>query len=225
MNGRNPRSTPGVERVMRRWLFLALTVAAAPAALAVAASSGGPSATRPAATPSGPLLGVVKDSDALRLARVDPDTLELLRGPRPHAGSPACVPRSGGEACLGLPPWGYSPGRSRLAVARNRDHAVDSLAVVDPRRMRVTTEVRLAGGPVGLVAWLPGERVLALQELCCEERQQVLTIDLAQRRVRARQPLEGSVLGVARTPRALVTLVAPANAIGPARLELAGGDG
>ena len=91
--------------------------------------------------------------------------------------------------------------------------------------MRVTADVPLAGGAVGLLAWFVPERVLAVQEVCCEERQRLLAVDLAGRRVAARWPLGGTVQRVARTPGELVLLVAPAKEIGPARLAVADGSG
>jgi hypothetical protein len=220
----NTDLAPGVEPdAMRTWSLLALTVAAA---TAVATSSGGhPAPGGSAAGAPGPLLGVQEQAGALRLAHVDPETLRLEPAPRVAVGSPACAPRSGGEMCSSIPAWDRSPGRSRLAVARNRPHAAHSLRLVDPRQMRVEADVPVAGGPLGLVAWLAGGRVLALQEVCCQERQQVLTIDAAHRRVIGRQSVEGTVLRVARTPRALVMLVAPTSAIGAPLLEVARGDG
>jgi hypothetical protein len=203
---------------MRRWSLLALTIAVAAAALAT--SSGDRPGGTAAATPPGPLLGLVAQDGALRLARVDPATLQP-HGPRMLVGSPACAPRSGGEMCSSIPPWSLTPGRAKLAVARNHPHAAGSVAVVDRIRLRVMDEMRLTGGPVGLVALLRGRRVLALQEVCCEERQQLLALDVRGDRVLARRPLDGSVLRVARTPRWLVALVAPASAIGPARLVVA----
>jgi hypothetical protein len=208
---------------MRSRLPLALTVAAATAALAVMAAPSSPPALRVAAPASGPLLGMVNDNGRLRLARVDPVTLRP-RGPRLDVGAGGCAPRGGGEACWFIAPWSLTPGGARLAVARNREHAADSVVLLDRARVRSIGEVRVAGGPVGLVALMRGRRALALQE-AQGERQQLLTLDLAHGRVLAGGPLVGSVLRVARTPRWLVTLVADTNAIGPARLEIADRDG
>jgi hypothetical protein len=210
---------------MRSRLPWALTVAAATAALAVVASPGSPPAVRVAAPASGPLVGVTSRGETLELAHVDPATLEPRRTPRLAAGSPACAPRSGGEMCSSLPPWSLSPGRAKLAIARNRAAAADSVAIVDRARLRVLDEMTLGGGPVGLVALLRGRRVIALQERCCQQTQQLLTLDVRNDRVLASAPLGGSVLRVARTHRALVALVAPANAIGPPRLVVANRDG
>src|SRR3954453_4162616 len=90
---------------------------------------------------------------------------------------------------------------------------------------RLRADIPLTGGPVGLVAWVGPERLLAIQEVCCDERQQLLTIDARRRGILAAVPLGGTVLRVARTPHELVTLVAPPNANGVPRLDVAGGDG
>ena len=84
----------------------------------------------------------------------------------------------------------------------------------------MAADIPIAGGAVGLVAWPVRGRVLALQEVCCQERQQLLVIDVAGRRVVARRALGGTVLRVGRTPRELILLVAPSKQIGPARLAV-----
>jgi len=84
--------------------------------------------------------------------------------------------------------------------------------------MRVTTDVRVTGGAVGLVAWLTPERALMIQDVCCEERQELVAVDVADGRAVARRPLGGTIQRVARTPRELVLLVSPARDVGPARL-------
>jgi hypothetical protein len=125
-----------------------------------------------------------------------------------------------GRRAGGIPPWSFSPDRSLLALARNDGGAARSLRIVDVGRMRVSADVPIAGGAVGLVAWPARGRMLALQEICCDEQQQLLAVDVARRRVDARRPLGGTVVRVGRTPRELVLLVAPAKEIGPARLAL-----
>lgn len=175
----------------------------------------------PTAVPYPPLLGIVGKGRAPELARIDPDTLRPRRGKRVGVGSQACAPSSGGEACWFIPAWSFAPKRPLLAVARHQHGTSRSLRLVDVRRMRVSADVPLAGGAVGALAWLAPERLLAVQEICCEERQRLVAVDLAGRRVAARQQLGGSVQRVARTPRELVLLVAPAGEIGPARLAVA----
>jgi hypothetical protein len=91
---------------------------------------------------------------------------------------------------------------------------------VDVDRMRVTATVRLAGGPIGALAWLAPGRVIAVQEIS-GERQRLITVDLVKQRVAARRALGGSVQQLARTTEELVLLLAPAGAIGPARIAVA----
>lgn len=169
------------------------------------------------ATPSTSLPALVSAQRGAELVRVDPGTLRPLAGKRIEAGSGGCAGRSGGTACWSMPPWALSPARTLLALARN-GHG--DLRVVNVRRMRVAADIELAGGPVGALAWLAPGRLLAVQEVG-SERQQLLAVDVARRRVTARRALGGSVLAVARTPQELVLLVAPANAIGRARLAVA----
>jgi len=150
------------------------------------------------------------------LVRVDSETLRPL-GKRIPVGSGGCAPRQGGTACWSVPPWTVSPDAAQLAVARND---ASSLRLVDVRRMRVTADVRLDGGAVGALAWLASGRVLALQEVD-SERQRLVAIDLTGRRVVAHRALGGSVVRLGRTARELVMLLAPAHAIGPARIAVA----
>jgi hypothetical protein len=168
----------------------------------------------------GPLLGIVSERRRGWLVRVDPDTLRPRRGARIDVGGEGCVPRSGGSACSFLPPWSVSPDRSRLALARHEAGVLRSLRLIDIRRLRVTADVRLKGGAIGLVAWPAPERLLAVQERCCNEEQQLLVVDLARRRVTATRPLRGTVVASDWTARELVLLVAPARRIGPARLAI-----
>lgn len=159
------------------------------------------------------LLGFV---DA-KLVRLDSERLQPLPERGIAVGSGGCAARQGGTACWTVPPWTVSPDARRLAVARND---FSSLRLVDARRMRVTADIRLDGGPVGALAWLTGERVLALQE-AASERQRLIAVDLAKKRVVRRQALGGSVVRLARTARGLVILLAPGQSIGAARVAVA----
>jgi hypothetical protein len=155
-----------------------------------------------------------------RLVQVDPLTL-APEGRRIDAGSGGCASRGGGEACWSIPPWSFSPGASRLVLARNGRFALRSLRFVEVRGLRVAGDMRLPGGPVGALAWFAGGRLLALQEVCCSERQRLLAVDVAQRRVTVRRALPGSVLAVQQTPQELVLLLYRSQALGPARLAVA----
>jgi hypothetical protein len=208
---------------MRTKMLLVVPLVAGTAAAVGLAGSGErpvPVGAQASAPPVGPLLGIVSERRQARLVRVDPETLRPRAGARVDAGSEGCVPRSGGSACSSLPPWSVSPDRSRLALARHEAGVLRSLRLIDVRRMRVTADVRLTGGAVGLVAWPAPERLLAVQERCCREEQQLLVVDLTRRRVSVTRPLGGTVVGSGWTARELVLLVAPARRIGPARLAI-----
>jgi hypothetical protein len=208
---------------MRRNALLVLPLVVAAAAAVGLASSGersAPIGAQAAKPPVGPLLGIVAERRQARLARIDPKTLRPRSGARIDVGSEGCVPRGGGSACSFLPPWSVSPDRSRLALARHEAGVLRSLRLIDIRRMRVIADVRLEGGAIGLVAWPAPERLLAVQERCCKEAQQLLVVDLTRRRVTATRPLGGTVVGSGWTARELVLLVAPARRIGPARLAI-----
>jgi hypothetical protein len=150
------------------------------------------------------------------LVRIDPESLQPLSGKGIRVGSGGCASRLGGTACWSLPPWTVSPEGQRLALARN---VASSLQLVDVGRMSVAASVRVNGGPIGALAWLAPGRVVAVQELN-GGRQRLLTVDVVKRRVVARRALSGSVQRLARTAEELVLLLAPAGAIGPARIAV-----
>ena len=152
------------------------------------------------------------------LARIDPQSLRPLPGRRIGVGSGGCAPREGGTACWTNPPWTVSPNGSRLAVVGQS--SASSLRLVDVARMRATANVRVDGGAIGALAWLAPGRLLAVQEIA-GERQRLLAVDLVRRRVITRQALGGSVQRLARSGQELVMLLAPAQAIGVARIAVA----
>ena len=203
--------------------ILALPLLAAAAAVAGLAGSDPapvPAGAQATAPPLGPLLGIVSERREQRLVRIDRATLRRRPGRPIDVGTEGCAPRSGGSACSTIPPWAVSPDRSRLALARHRTGVLRSLRLVDARRMRVAADIRLSGGAVGLLAWPLRDRLLAVQEVCCAERQRVLAVDVARRRVVAARPLGGTVLRAGRTARELVLLLAPAQRIGAARVAI-----
>lgn len=194
---------------MLRALSAAVLASAAIAIVGLVGSGG--SEARSATQPQ--LLGVA----TARLVRVDAETLRPLPGQSVPVGSGGCASRHGGTACWTVPPWSFSPDRARLAIVRN-DAA--SLRLVDVSRLRVTADVPLTGGSVGAVAWLTVGRVLGVQEVG-SGGQQLVALDLATRRVVSRRVLGGSVMQLVRTARELVMLLAPVDAIGPAKLAVA----
>jgi hypothetical protein len=136
-------------------------------------------------------------------------------------GSGGCASRSGGTACWTYPPWTVSPDGSTLAIARN--DGARSLRIVDPTRLRVTSEIPVAA-EVGALAWLSRGRILALQE-AAGERLRLIVIDVPRRRVAVSRPLGGSVVDLQRAPRDVVLLLAPAGRIGAARLAVVNASG
>jgi hypothetical protein len=178
----------------------------------------------PARAAEQPLLGIVSARQASTLVRVDQRTLRPV-GSGVGVGSGGCASRMGGTACWSVPPWSWSPDRSRLVLARNASDGftVRSLRFVDPGRMRVTADVPLSGEPVGALAWLSPSRLLALQEQCCEGRQRLLVVDVAGQRIAARRALDGSVLQLDRAGPRLVLLLA--RGLGPASVAVVDASG
>ena len=186
-------------------------------ALAVAAAVAGLGRSVARSVPPTPPLAVVDH----RLVRVDARTLAPLPSSRIDVGSGGCASRMGGESCWSTPPWSFSPDLSVLALARNGRFGLRSLRLVDVRHMRVAADMRLPGAPVGGLAWLGRGRLLVIQEICCSERQRLLTVDVARRRVTSRRTIWGTVLHVGGTPRELVLLLAPSRGLGAAQLAVA----
>jgi hypothetical protein len=151
-----------------------------------------------------------EDPVSLRIARLDPGSLEPLQGRR-----------------LDLPgPWwvlSVAPDRS-MAVLGNE--ASDKLAVVDLAGMRSL-------GTIGIksLAWTETSRwvgrsrlLLVLGELPVSRHSVMLVLDLHARRVLQRQPLPGPVLSSGHLPGGLVLLLAPDRGIGPATLAVVDDD-
>jgi hypothetical protein len=193
---------------MKRILLVALAATAVAAAAAAAATS----------SPTSRLLGLVGNVGPLHLARIDPATLRALGGARVNVGSGGCASRNGGEACWTVPPWALSPDGGLLAIARNDRFEARSLRLVDVSSLRVRTEVRLRGNPVGALAWFSRGRILAVQEVCCGA-QRLVAVDVAKRRVTVGRRL-GSIVQLATTRRELVSVLAPTRAIGVATLAV-----
>jgi hypothetical protein len=196
-------------------LAACLALVAVPAAGArTAETDAAPVNGRETAAPKLPrLLGFVDSS----LVRIDPESLRPLPGPRIPVGSGGCASRQGGTACWSNPPWTVSPNGRQLVVARND---VSSLLLVDAGSVRATAKIAITGGEIGALAWPAGGRLLAVQERP-GGRQRLLALDIGTRKVVARTALGGSVTKVVKTARGLTLLVAPAGAIGPARIAVA----
>jgi hypothetical protein len=187
------------------------------AVVALASLGGGGGVSRPdassaqirfePASPRGPLLGIVRDSGAAKLVRVDPQSLRPLDGRR------VAVPSTW--------TWAFSPNRSRLVfpghrVIRKLPRA--TLRFFDVRRMRAIGAVPLGLGTADHLAWLAPDRLLVVQQLCCTGRFDLVTVAPRTRRVVGRRTLEGDLVQVASVAREVVLLVAPPDRIGPSRL-------
>ena len=194
--------------------FAALAVSGAGG---VAGSEASSTPAKNAAAPAPPQLSRLLGFADATLVGIDPESLRPLSGKGIPVGSGGCAARQGGTACWSVPSWTASPDGQKLAIARND---ASSLRLVDVGRMRVTANIRVGGGAIGALAWLMPGRVLAVQEQP-GERQRLLAVDLVKQRVAARQSLGGSVQRLARTPDELVMLLAPAQAISPARIAVA----
>jgi hypothetical protein len=159
------------------------------------------------ADPGGLLGAIFREPPAsLRLARLDPRSLEPLPGRR-----------------LDLPgPWwvlSVAPDRS-MAVLGNEP--ARKLAVVDLAGMRSL-------GTIGVrsVTWTRTSRwvgrsrlLLVMGEFPVSRHSVMLTLDLHARRVLHRQRLSGPVLTSGHLPDGLVLLLAPDRGIGPATLAV-----
>lgn len=209
-----------LRRVLTALLLLVVAAAAVIAVFVDRDPRAAPAGVLAGGPPVPKLLGI-ESAGQIELLRLDSRTLRPRPGRRVLLGSEGCAPRDGGSICWNVPPWSFSPDRSRLAVARHETGVVRALRLVDVKRMRAAIDIPIKpSGAIGLLAWPQSDRLLAVQEVCCDERQQVVLVDVGKRAVVARRPLGGTVESVGRTPRELVLLVAPAKRIGPARLAV-----
>lgn len=200
-----------------RWWRPLAVLAAGLLLVAGCLGSGKPPTVPPVATSLAPgaggqLLGAIfrEDPVSLRIARLDPRSLEPLPGRR-----------------LDLPgPWwvlSVAPDRS-MAVLGNEP--AGKLAVVDLAGMRSL-------GTVGVksLAWTETSRwvgrsrlLLVMGELPVSRHSVMLTLDPHARRVLHRQRLPGPVLTSGHLPGGLVLLLAPDHGIGPATLAVVDDD-
>ena len=196
----------------------ALVGALAAGALALAPAQGSPAPQLPLRAPQkltvGPLLGFVWGRDpnsGVKLARIDRWTL------RPTGSSSLRLPFSDA--------WAVAPGGRALALAvhRNPVNEPNSLKLVTLPSLRWRPGSVGLGGDVSGLAWTAPNRVEALvgKVLCCPLPLKVVVVNVRTKRVVRRQPVGGSVLHIARSPRGLALLIGPTNAIGPASLVVA----
>ena len=146
------------------------------------------------------LLALVPTAAGTSLARVDRLTLRPLSDRRVALGPEAV--RS----------FAFSPRRDLLAVGNESP----VIRVVRTRLLEaVFTVSPAAGGFPAALAWPTRDRLLALVS---GRRHAFVVIDARTRRVLARHAVVGSLQAVARSPRGLVALFAPAAGIGSVRL-------
>lgn len=207
---------------------LALFVASVGIVLFLMPASG-PASSAPAlvvpAAPAPPLpqLGILSSLrgqgvEQVSLVRIDPRTLRVRPGPRLGLGD------------LSFEAWSFSRDGARLAFAGvniNANFSTTSVRIVDSRRLRVLGRVRLVeSGWVRATAWLPNGRLVAVVQVYLPEVQtEIVTVDVAGRKVLERQAFPGQVLRIARTPNRLVVLLSPADSLEPARLAIVGPTG
>jgi hypothetical protein len=209
---------------MRWWRLLAVPVALALVVVGGCTAGGGhdastsskavvvppsPPPSPPAPLPlppvgaAGPLVGAVSRADtSIELARLDPRTLRALPGSRLELEG-------------AWPMMAVAPDRSMAVLGGE----VGGLTVVDLVHLRQLGTVRADLPGQAAIGWSwVGRSRLVLAGTSGEAATEVLAVDVHARRVVGRQRFDGVVQGYARLPRGLALLVAPANAIGPARL-------
>jgi hypothetical protein len=159
------------------------------------------------AKPGRPLLGIVHENGTSELTHVDSRSLRPLRARR--------------VAAPGVWSWAFSPNQSKVVVALSREGRTlprSMLRFVDVRRLRKVADVPLGAGGVNRLAWMPSNRVLVLQQVCCFGEFNLLVVDPQARRIVQRKTIAGEPVAVESTRTELVALVAPPQGVGPSRL-------
>lgn len=177
-----------------------IAIAGAGAALLLAGMAAG-------ATPRPTVLGVSWEGTTGMLARLDAQTLRPV----------------GRRLDIGKPPTGLaarSPDGRTIALGHG---SMAQLRFVDLRTLRAAGPLRLGAlGSVYTAVWPSPTRLVALR---AAETPEVVVVDPRARRVLARRPLDGAVMGAVAVKGRLVALLASKSAIGPARLAVVGPDG
>jgi hypothetical protein len=188
---------------MARWIAVAV-------AAAVVALGGGAAGTVGAPVlgekVNRPMLGLVYGPTSSTLVRIDAE-LRALEGRGLDVGHDTVA-------------WSFSADRTRLALGgdRGRKYKIAEVLIVDTQRLRALGRVKLVPwGSVVATAWLPGGRLCAL---VTTDSVILVTVDTVRREVVARHLVAGRLVDVAQARDSLVLLLAPAAAIGPARLAV-----
>ena len=182
---------------MRRLLF-----GLAAGLVLVSAAAGAP-------TKEPTLYGLLYQSGPDPLTRLDPGTLRPV-------GRPLAVGAFNAA-------WTYSPDRGRLALAWSYTATLGrpaAIRVVDLRSWRVRPVIRLPGrvGQARALTWSAGRLLLLLDR---GRESELVAIDVASSRVVASRVVVDSIVRVAVGGGRLALLLAPRDAIGPARLMVA----
>ena len=107
--------------------------------------------------------------------------------------------------------WTLSPDGAVLVLGS--DHR--RMRFVDPGKLRTLGELRVSlPANVGDPAWF-GRRLVLVSRSWTQREHYVRTIDVTRRRVLSVRTLTGAIVASARTPEALVLLLAPEEGIGP----------
>jgi hypothetical protein len=192
--------------VLATWVMIAVVLARAAVGCGEEKKQTTGATTLGAHADSGPLLGVVGNTDPrkARLATLEPRTLR---------------PRSHLSARLSGFTWGWdrSPNGESVAIgvsSRGR------LQIVDLRSPRTTKMVSVgrAGDVLHGVSWPRPRRILALYGGGPYVKSALAVVDPVEGRVVRRSPLGGAVNIALATPTGLVLLAGPLNSIGPSRL-------
>ena len=110
-----------------------------------------------------------------------------------------------------------SPDAKLAALARSDGQ----LRIVELRPLRSIWKLAL-GSPVAAAAWADRDRLVAVTG---GEVPAIVVVDMLARRVTSRRELDGDIWSAVAGGRRVVALLAPARAIGPARLAVVDGDG
>jgi len=112
-----------------------------------------------------------------------------------------------------------SPDRTQAALGGGTG---GRLRLVHLQSLRGTGLMRLGGFSAAGALWLARDRLVVLTS---GDEPEVVVLDPHTRRTLSRTRLAGSMSGVVTAPGRLVTLLTPAEAIGPARLAIVAADG
>ena len=188
-------------------------VALALVGVVVACSAGGDQEAGPSFSqaPRGTVLGIVWQKD---------DSTLLHRFSRTSLAPSSQAVKLGHNGGA----WSFSPDELRVALA---GAAPLEIRIVDIRRMRLDKVLPLprdlARPPeepaVTSLAWPTERRILALVEWGAWSHA-LFVIDPFERRIVSREPIEGTLVALARTHEGLALLIAPVGRIGPAKLLL-----